>query len=276
MGVSGCGAMGDGSAKMTKGISRRQYARQRGCDERLVRRKIADGSLVAAVQPDGKLDGAVADRLWKTTAGPRVQGTLAAARRRRLRATCNVLAFGVTKLRESMIEAAAIAEANAAAEKAIDELFGKLPGKLAPLVAGMPAPVVFAVIDDHVRAALTVCATSTITGNGADVVRPAIEVDDLDETGLAALRHNLAAERTELIHRRQRRELLVHHAVEASLANASVKFRNRMLYLCGKCAPHFRSRTVAESERLLRREVDDALRDLKRRLKESVNADTYA
>lgn len=273
--------MGDGSAKMTKGISRRQYARQRGCDERLVRRKIADGSLVAAVQPDGKLDGAIADRLWTTTTGPRVQGTLAAARRRRLRASCNVLAWNVGKLRDSLIEVGHIAEGAAAMVNLVDATFGPLPSKLAPSLAGQPAPRAFVVLDDNIRAALTDLAESNSVTYGEGVVHPTFELAGLDETGLATARHNFAAERTELLHRRQRGDLLVVDEVIAGLTDAITRFRTRLCYLPGKLAPHFLSRNVAESARLLRRELDDALRDLKRWLhraapKESVDADTYA
>ena len=46
------------------GMSRRAYARHRGCNERTVRRAIEDGRIAAAMGPDG-IDPHKADALWE-------------------------------------------------------------------------------------------------------------------------------------------------------------------------------------------------------------------
>ncbi|OWK20633.1 hypothetical protein AJ88_27650 [Mesorhizobium amorphae CCBAU 01583] len=87
------------------GISRRAYAKRRGCTEKAIRDRIADGTLVKAVLPDGTLDADKADKLLaaKVTAGKHVGSDLNDARRRKLAAGVALLQDEVEALVVSVV-----------------------------------------------------------------------------------------------------------------------------------------------------------------------------
>lgn len=52
------------------GLSRRAYAKHRGCNDKAVRNAITDGRIAEAVLPDGTINAEHADRLWEQNTDP--------------------------------------------------------------------------------------------------------------------------------------------------------------------------------------------------------------
>src|SRR5262245_46735989 len=88
------------------GMSRRAYARRRGCNEATVRQRIADGTISKAVLPDGSIAAKLADRLWRTatTRGEVAgDGTLSQARLRKAVASTLALAAEIEAMEQQQL-----------------------------------------------------------------------------------------------------------------------------------------------------------------------------
>src|SRR5262245_16399296 len=104
----------------TNGISRREYARQRGVDEKSIRKAIEDGRIAVAVLENGRIDPELADRLWDAaTIGNAAAATLVEARSAKLVQSCLALQDEADEIARDHISVAECDEAATAVTRLI-------------------------------------------------------------------------------------------------------------------------------------------------------------
>ncbi|PZV33377.1 hypothetical protein B5V02_39345 [Mesorhizobium kowhaii] len=261
------------------GISRRAYAKRRGCTEKAIRDRITDGTLADAVLPDGTIDAGKADRLLaeKVTAGKRTGSDLNEARRRKLAAGVALLQDDVRALVDSVVrvdDAGRYIRQNSL-EIAL-RLF-RIADDCAGKVAGKEASAAAAILDEAVRAALTdLSGGPTVDFDDdpdsdsenapyfeANKSRPrGAALDDLTAVQLAALKADLEAHRLETKRALNNGKLVEIERICGELAARCSIVRNRMLGLHVKVAPHFLSADKSEAKTLLEIEISEGVEEM--------------
>lgn len=247
-----------------RAISRRELARRVGCSERVVRNRIADGSLSVALCDDGLLDAERGEKLLSRiiSKGKAAPAALSSARTRKLRAQTATLQDEVEDMRASAITPE---DATALMSEQCRVIADALTGLAwdAGTLAGKSAPDAANGLRDLVHAALS-------TVSAADVDLPEDDEDDdespdLDEMSpvdLAARRLALQAEALELKRDLDRGDMLPVVDVVVSFEKALTTAKSLLLAIPSRCATYAESDTPAAFEARVQVEVDGALSEL--------------
>jgi hypothetical protein len=257
--------MNSGPHSAQQGISRREYSRRRGVDEKAIRKHIESGVLAAAVRPDGKIDPDVADALLAAckTGGASVPSGLVKARTRKL-------AAGVALLQDELAEIEATALPAIGVAAVTKDIFLQMARVVWPIatmasrLAGLTPAAAMAALDDEVRDRLEAVASTKIQAPRGRKAQDGPALADMTPVDLATLRSDLQARKMEVD-----RDLRTGHRVHLADAtkgavDAVLRMRAKLLALPSKIGATFSDVVVdmIEIEALLQAEVAEALAEL--------------
>jgi hypothetical protein len=249
----------------TEGLSRRAYARQRGCSEAAVRQAIADGRLKPALLPDGSIDGAKADGLLaeSTISGKEPPSELSAARQQKLRAQCALLRDEIAAVEKSLI---APDEARAASVQTARHVAGRLrrmAAEIAPKIVGKGPVEISATIQEHTHAALTDLAATRIIGtkDATRKAKPRI-LAKMTATELAAMKTTLQARRLELQIAQRDSKLLDLGLIGQAQVKRFMAVRTKVLALHHQMAPRLEGMSLKEARASLGNAVEEMIDEL--------------
>ena len=250
----------------TTGLSRRAYARQRGCSESAVRQAIADGRLKPALLPDGSIDGAQADALLaeSTIAGKEPPSELSAARQQKLRAQCALLRDEIEAVEKSLIAPDEARDVAIQIGRHVADRLRRMVDDIAPKVVGKGAESRSAPRSRNTpTAALTDLATTKMIGtkDAATKLKPRV-LAKMSATELAAMKTTLQARRLELQIAQRDALLLDLGMIGQAQMKRFMAVRTKMLALHHQMAPRLEAMSVKEVRGALRKAVDDAISEL--------------
>ena len=249
----------------TTGLSRRAYARQRGCSESAVRQAIADGRLKPALLPDGSIDGAQADALLaeSTIAGKEPPSELSAARQQKLRAQCALLRDEIEAVEKSLIAPDEARDVAIQIGRHVADRLRRMVDDIAPKVVGKGPIEISTTIQEHTHAALTDLATTKMIGtkDAATKLKPRV-LAKMSATELAAMKTTLQARRLELQIAQRDALLLDLGMIGQAQMKRFMAVRTKMLALHHQMAPRLEAMSVKEVRGALRKAVDDAISEL--------------
>lgn len=234
-----------------------------------MRRRIKDGTLAAAVLPDGTIDVDIADALL---AGEAPEGRLVAvdlqeARRRKLLATCLLLADELIDMDSSMISTAQVATVLDWDAKTIA---GRLQGiaEASKKLAGMLAAPAAQALEDEVNRAMVDLSSRKSPWTSRKRPEAPLQLDqwfaDMNATDLLAWRTE-----AEAILLKMRRDLKTGKAmriadVVSRIGQRNASVRAKLFGLPGTLAPHFAlAKSGAAAKRIVMDELTDVLAELK-------------
>lgn len=254
------------------GISRRAYAKRRGCTEKAIRDRISDGTIASAILPDGSIDMDLADRLLaeKVTAGKHTGSDLNEARRRKLAAGVALLNDEVSELAASVVRREDGARLVREQSLEIAARLFRIADDTAPKVAGKEAVTAASIIEGEVYTALTeLCGgDASLPPDGEDdnsdepPVRVGEPLGDLSSVELAALKASLEARRLEIRRALNIREIVEIEAIVGPWADRLSIVRNRALGIHVKVAPFFVTAKTPEAKRILEVEISEVVEEL--------------
>ena len=256
------------------GVSRRAYAKRRGCTEKAIRDRITDGTLAKAVLPDGTIDADKADALLaaRVTAGKHVGSDLNEARRRKLAAGVALLQDDVSALVDSVVRVDDAGQHIRQNSLEIAQRLFRIADECAGKVAGKEAATAADILDDAVRAALDDLSDGGSEDDDLDNEdAPYLEaqnppggaaLDDLTAVQLAALKADLEAHRLETKRALNNGKLVEIERICGEFAARCSIVRNRMLGLHMKIAPHLLSADKRKAKELLEIEISEGVEEM--------------
>ena len=238
----------------TSGLSRRAYARQRGCSEAAVRKAIADGRLKKAVLPDGSIDAHRADELLahSTIASREPPSELSEARVRKLRAQCALLQDEIEELEGALITPGEAEEARSASCGHVTAKVRTMLERLIPRVTDVEAVEASAAIQQE--------AHQTLLELSQTVVMPISEPQERQkQRGLAkltgvqleALKNSLQARRLEVQSEQRDRTLVRLDDLGRDVTARFMTVRTKLLSLHHRSAPQLMHVDVARAREVL-------------------------
>lgn len=246
----------------TSGLSRRAYARQRGCSEAAVRKAIADGRLKKAVLPDGSIDAHRADELLahSTIASREPPSELSEARLRKLRVQCALLRDEIEGLERASVSPAEAAELHETIFVHAAGKFLDLVNEIAPNLVEVDAPKASAVIQEAIYAALDRLASTQLVNDAEPSLKSkGISLSKLTGTQLEAMKTTLQARRMELEAARRDGTSLSLEAVGQDLKGRIVTSRSKLLALPHRAAPLVQQSDEKQARIVLHRLIREAV-----------------
>jgi hypothetical protein len=247
-------------------VSRREYARRRGVDEKAIRKAIEAGILKAALR-DGLIDVAAADALLSAhkIGGQQVSSGLVKARTRKLAAGVALLRDEIVDLQASTLPAAGVAALTRDIALHVSRIFWAMTNTAARL-AGLERSTAIAVLDDEVRARLQAIADTRVQvprskSRKREDDRSALS--EMSAVDLAAERATLQATRMEIERGLRVGELVDLATAQAAAVDRVLRMRTKVLALPAKLGASM-GETVdaAELAPVLEAELGAALAEL--------------
>lgn len=246
----------------TRGLSRRAYARLRGCSESAVRQAIADGRLKPALYADGSIDAGKADDLLaqSTIGGKEPPSELTEARQRKLRAQCALLRDEIEALESSLIPPAEAEEAMRSSCLHVAARLRTMMEEVLPAVVMVEAIAASAAVQAATYATLEALSkTKVLPATAAKPEGRERSLAKMTGTELAALKVSLQAHRMELQSEQREQALLRLDDYSRQIVTRFTSVRTKLLSLHHRAAPQLRMVDQAEARRVLGSLVDEAI-----------------
>jgi hypothetical protein len=236
-------------------LSRRAFAKRRGVTEAAIRKRIADGSLVPAIAPDGRIDVLEAERILaqKTTAGDK----LAEARRRKLTAQVRILHDELDALSGSVVEPADVTLCVVETSRFIAQRLLRVAPDAAPRVAGLQASMAADALRDVLYAAMDEVASAEIQATAREPAPKRPVYARMNAVDLASSKANLEADRLEISRAIEHGELISVETLTDEFVRRALNVRANLLALPSKVAPLLQ---VAANREAAHTIIEDELR----------------
>lgn len=246
-------------------LSRSQYAKHRGVTESAVGKYVRSGMLDGALDSDGRIDKAKADRLLAAalTRGASAPAELATARRRKLAATVSLLKTKVDQI-EAAVESKAVAGADLRTiSLGIAKHVTATAKPLAQEIAGQPAVIAFSKITDAVHGLLTQLSETQINSAAAPTKAKRRPLDEMSAAELSALQNELHARRLEVEQQLADGILIkIDEVLGDQFSRRLSAMRQHLLAAPTKIAPFALAATTAEAAAALRGAFAEAVAEL--------------